>query len=63
MAAGSLKKDSLTAAGEEGEGVMAHRRTLVYVELREEVVLATEETSLLVEPIVKHLSLTEHRCG
>ncbi len=42
MAAGSLKEDdSLTAAGEEGEGVNAHPRTLVYAEVQEEVVLAT----------------------
>ncbi len=64
MAAGSLKEeDSLTAVGEDGKGVMAHPRTLVYAELREEVVLATEETTLLEEQIVDHLSLTEHQCG
>ncbi len=35
----------------------------MYAEVREEVVLATEETTLLEEPIVEHLSLTEHHCG
>ncbi len=57
MATGSLKEeDSLTAAGEEGEGLMAHPRTFLYAEVQEEVVLATEETMLLEEPIVEHLS-------
>ncbi len=48
MAAGSLKgEDSLTAAGEEGEGVMTHPRTLMYAAVREEVVLASEVAILL----------------
>ncbi len=60
MAADSLKEeDFLTAAGEEGEGVNEHPRTLVYADVREEVVLATDETILLKEPVVEHLSLTE----
>ncbi len=42
---------------------MSHPWTLVYVELREEVVLATGEMTLLEEPIVEHLSLTEHQFG
>ncbi len=32
-------------------------------EVRDEVVLATEETTLLEEPKVEHLSLTEHHCS
>ncbi len=43
--------------------VNANPRTLVYAEVREEVVLAPEETTLLEEPIFEHLSLTEHQCG
>ncbi len=64
IAVGSLKeKDFLTAAGEEVEVVVAHPRALMYAEVRKEVVLATEETTLLKEPIFEYLSLTEHQCG
>ncbi len=35
----------------------------MHAELREEVILATEETTLLEEPIIEHLSLREHHCG
>ncbi len=48
MAAGSLKReDSLTAAEEEGDGIMAHPRTLVYAEAQEEAARMIEETGLL----------------
>ncbi len=41
---------------------MAHPRTLVYAEVREDVVLASEEATLLEEPRAEHRSLTEHQC-
>ncbi len=64
MAAGSFKgNDSLTTAGEGVEVVIAHPWALVYVEVREEVVLVSEERELLEELIYEWLSPTEHQCG
>ncbi len=64
MAAGSLKEnDSLTATGEGVEAVMAHPQALVYVEVREEVVLVFEEMGLVEKPICEWLSPVEPQCG
>ncbi len=42
---------------------MTHPRTLMYAEVREEVVLASEVATLLEELIAEHRFLTEHQCG
>ncbi len=42
---------------------MTHPRKIMYAEVREEVVLASEVATLLEELIAKHRFLTEHQCG